>query len=98
MDYEYGQPVLLNYTEDDLGLEDLGMSGIVLHGPFYEFERRGVLNSTFYFFDYFKNLEWCSIEMKNLNGDTIRSYNTRPEWIKPDPSYEKIGDSWYQKY
>jgi hypothetical protein len=97
MEYQYRQPVLLKYVDEDLEPQDLGMSGIVLHGPFRQFEKLGILNETFYFFDYFKDEEWCSIERINSHGETIRSYNIRTECIKAHPSYEKIGDEWFTK-
>ena len=95
--YVYGQPILLEYKKEDLESDDLGMSGIVLQSHFHEYKSRGLLDETFYFFDYFRKLEWCSIEYKNLDGETLRCFNIRPEWIKPHPSYEKVGNNWYLK-
>ena len=98
MTYQMGEPVLLNYTEDDLYPEDLGMSGIVLESPFKRFV--GKLEETFYYFGTIQeNDEWCVISYKSSHeGKRLRDYTILKSMIKKHTDFEKIGNSWYYSF
>lgn len=96
--YELNEPILLNYSEDLLGDEDFGMSGIVLKSPFEQFKHR--LDETYYYGGTIKELpEWCIIEykVKHDTRDVLRVHTTRIEWIKKHTSFEKCGSQWVYK-
>lgn len=93
--YQINEPVLLNYTEDDLYPEDLGFSGIVLESPFENF--KFFLNDTFYYFGTIKeNEEWCIIYRENSKGKRVREYAVLKSMIKKHPKFEQIGNQFYE--
>jgi len=97
MTYERGEPVLLNYSEDDLYPEDLGASGIVLDSPFKDFLNR--LNETFYYFGTIReNDEWCVISYRSSHeGKRLREYVILKSMIKKHIRFEKLGYEWVYK-
>lgn len=97
--FERLQPVLLDYTEDDLDDEDLGMSGIVLPSPFDWFIKRGSLKDTFIYMGTIKeDEERCVISWKSMDGEFIRDWLVLKCMIKPHPDYECVCDTWIRKY
>ena len=71
--YERNEPVLLDYTKDDLYSEDFGMSGIVLESPFKNFIDK--LDETFYYFGTIQeNDEWCVISYRSYEGKRLKEY------------------------
>jgi hypothetical protein len=94
------QPVLLDYTEDDLLSEDLGMSGIVLHSPFKDFAHLSFLKETYLYRGTIKeNPDRCVIARRTLNGDFGgRDWVVGKSMIKPHPDYEFLDDEWVIKY
>ena len=92
------EPVLLNYTEEDLESLDFGMSGIVLESPLKKFMKpTNRLNETYYYRGTIKeNTDWCVIEYR-VGDETLREFVIQKTFIKKHTAYEKVGDNWYPK-
>lgn len=91
--FEPNEPVLLNYTKDDLEPLDFGASGIVLESPFKEFTH--MLDDTFYYFGTIKEYEdICIINRILSDGTRLRPYTIHKTHIKKHPNYEKCGKHW----
>ena len=96
MNYEMNEPVLLNYTKNDLHSEDLGASGIVLDSIFKDFKY--ILDDTFVYFGTIKeNEEWCVIYRKTYDNIRGREYAVLKTMIKKHTDYEKVGNHWFSK-
>lgn len=90
VEYELREPILLDYTD-----EDLGMSGIVLKSPLEYFDRYKKLNDMFHYGGtLLENPDWCFINEILSDGSVLRIHKMLKCYIKKHPEFEKVSDEW----
>lgn len=98
--FEYGQPVKLVYTQEDLEPEDLGFSGIVLESPLQEMKRY-LEGYEFIYKGRIEELEShiviCPVTRIEPMGSELRLFMISDIYVEADERFEKLGGSWYYK-